>query len=99
MFVDVEEMRAGANTSYNASWLAMEGKQALSRTSVLAGIFGDFAAADDFHSGISDAHAQHLAQLRANESRLGNLGDKAHVAASAFVDMEERNKAALESLR
>jgi hypothetical protein len=77
----------------------MEGKQELSRSSVPNGIFGDFAVAEDFQSRIGDAHSRHVTRLRNNETRLGNLGDNAHVAASAFVDMEDRNKTALELLR
>jgi hypothetical protein len=99
MFVDPEGMRAGANSSYSASWLAMEGRQKLSRANVNVGIFGDFAAADCFHSGISGAHTQHVARLRGHETRLGDLGDQVHVTASSFVEMERRNKEALEVLR
>lgn len=98
MFVDVDEMRAGANTSYDASWLAMEGKEKLSRANVGSGIFGDFAAADNFESGINGAHSQHVSRLRGHETRLGKLGDHAHVAASSFIDMEKRNKQALEAV-
>lgn len=99
MFVDPDGMRAGANLSYSASWLAMEGRQKLSRVNVNVGIFGDFAAADCFHSGISGAHTQHVARLRGHETRLGDLGDQVHVTASSFVEMERRNKEALEVLR
>lgn len=99
MFVDVDEMRAGANTSYHASWFAMEGKEKLSRANVAAsGIFGDFDAADSFQSDIRCAHTQHILRLRRHETGLGNLGDKAHVAASSFVEMEKRNKEALEAV-
>ncbi|TGD88998.1 DUF2563 family protein [Mycolicibacterium sp. CH28] len=52
MQVDVEEMRSGANRSYNAAWLAMEGADQLSRTRVTAAIFGDFAAAEAFHGAL-----------------------------------------------
>ena len=60
MFVDPEELRAGANTSYTAAWLAGEGVSALSRGSVTAGMFGGFAAADDFGAALGTAHSQHL---------------------------------------
>jgi hypothetical protein len=98
MFVDPEEMRSGANTSYNAAWLANEGVSALSRRTVTSGIFGGFAAADDFNTALGAAHAQHLAKLKQHETRLGSLGDKAHTAATAFVDMEERNSEALRAV-
>ena len=35
-----------------------------------------------------------ILRLRRHETGLGNLGDKAHVAASSFVEMEKRNKSA-----
>lgn len=34
VFLQIDEMRAGANTSYNASWLAMEAKAVLSRANI-----------------------------------------------------------------
>ncbi|WP_099023665.1 DUF2563 family protein [Mycolicibacterium palauense] len=98
MFVDVEEMRAGAAKSYNAAWLAMEGADNLSRARVTSGIFGGFADAESFQSALSGAHTQHVARLRHHENRLGVLGDKAHTTASAFVDMEERNAEALRTV-
>jgi hypothetical protein len=98
MFVDPEEMRTGANTSYNAAWLANEGAIALSRGRATSGIYGGFASAEDFSTALGAAHNQHLAKLKQHEARLGNLGDKAHTAASAFVDMEERNSEALRAV-
>ena len=98
MEVDVGAMRSGANRSYNASWLAAEGADLLSRTSVRPGIFGDFAAAESFHGALSQSHSNHVERLRDHESRLGVLGDKAHTTASEFIEMEERNAQALRSV-
>lgn len=98
MQVDVGELRAGANRSYQAAWLAMEGADRLARGRVAAGIFGDFGAAETFCGALGDAHTTHVQRLRDHESRLGVLGDKAHTTASAFVDMEERNAEALRSV-
>ncbi|BBZ00943.1 hypothetical protein MCHIJ_03800 [Mycolicibacterium chitae] len=99
MFVDVEQMRAGANKSYAAAGFADEGVQALSRGRVCAGMFGDFAAAELFSTGIDGAHTQHATRLRNQERRLGVLGDKTHVTASCFVDMERRNTEALQAVK
>jgi hypothetical protein len=96
--VDVEVMRTGANRSYTAAGLADEGAQALARGTVSTGIFGGFAAAGDFEGILSEAHEQHVTRLRNQERRLGVLGDQGHVAASAFVDMEERNAEALRAV-
>jgi hypothetical protein len=98
VFVDVDEMRVGANASYNASALAGGGKHNLSRANVSAGMFGTFVIADSFLSGIRGARDQHMSRLGGHETRLADLGDNAHVAASSFVDMEARNKAALKAV-
>lgn len=98
MQVEVEEMRYGANRSYSAAWLAMEGADRLSRASVIAGIFGDFAAAESFCGALVEAHSNHIQRLRDHENRMGVLGDKAHTTASAFLDMEHRNAEALRSV-
>ena len=98
MEVDVGAMRSGANRSYNAARLAVEGAELLSRASVRPGIFGDFAAAESFHGALSDAHSNHIERLRDHEGRLGVLGDKAHTTASEFIEMEERNAQALRSV-
>ncbi len=98
MHVDVEVMRTGANRSYTAAGLADEGAQTLGAGIVAPGIFGGFAAAGDFESIMSETHNQHVTRLRNQERRLGVLGDKGHVAASAFVDMEERNAEALRAV-
>jgi len=96
--VDVEVMRIGSNRSYTAASLADEGAQALARGTVSAGIFGGFAAAGDFEEIISGAHAEHMDRLGNHERRLGVLGDKGHVAATTFVDMEQRNAEALRAV-
>jgi len=96
--VDVEEMRSGANRSYNAAALAMEGADQLSRGNPASGIFGAFPAAESFHSALSEAHSNHVQRLRDHENRLGVLGDKGHKTASVFVEMEERNAEALRSV-
>lgn len=98
MEILVEVMRTGANRSYTAAGLADEGAQRLARRSVAAGLFGGFAAAGDFEAVMSGAHAQHVARLRNHERRLGVLGDKAHVAATTFVEMEQRNAEALRAV-
>lgn len=98
MEVDVEVMRTGANRSYTAAGLADEGAQALARGTVSAGIFGGFAAAGDFEGIMSCAHAEHVDRLRNHERRLGVLGDKGHVVASSFVEMERRNAEALQAV-
>lgn len=92
-------MRGGANRSYTAAGFADEGVTALTRTRVTAGMFGDFAIAETFQTSVNGAHTQHGRRLRTQERRLGVLGDKTHVIASAFDEMEHRNRAAVEQVR
>lgn len=98
MHVDIAQMRAGANKSYAASGLADEGVQALTRGRVSAGMFGDFSAAEQFETAVDGAHTQHVGKLRNQERRLGVLGDKTHVTATCFVEMERRNTEAIEAV-
>ena len=98
MQVDVDEMRSGANRSYNAASFALEGADQLSRVNPSSGMFGDFPAAESFHGALTEAHSNHVDRLRRHENRLGVLGDKGHKTASVFVEMEERNAEALRSV-
>lgn len=91
-------MRSGANRSYRAAALAMQGADLLNRVSAASGIFGDFPAAESFHGALAEAHSNHIQRLRAHESLLGVLGDRGHKTASVFVDMEERNAEVLRSV-
>lgn len=95
MEIDVEVMRTGANRSYTAAAFADEGARSLGRRTVTSGMFGGFDAAGDFEAILADAHTQHVTRLREDERRLGVLGDKAHAAAGAFTEMEQRNTDAL----
>ena len=95
MRIDVDQMRSGADRSYGAAWLAMEGANRLSATTVRTGVFGAIPAAHALCSVLSQAHRNHLKLLRDHEAKLLVLGDSAHTAASVFIDMEERTAEAL----
>jgi len=98
MHVDIEEMRSGASLAYGAAWLAVDGAGQLSRSGLPANAFGRFAAAQSFGSALNQARSGHLKLLHSHEARLNALGDNAHTAAGAFVDMEERNAEALRTV-
>ncbi|BBY63513.1 DUF2563 family protein [Mycolicibacterium helvum] len=99
MQVDVGEMRAGANRSYSAAALAMEGADQLNRVGGGVSIFGGFPAAESFHGALSEADSNHIQRLREHEDHLGVLGDKGHKTASVFLAMEERHAEALRSVQ
>ncbi len=98
MRIDVEEMRSGANQSYGAAWLAMEGANRLSTMAVPSGVFGSMPVAHSFCSALSQEHRNQLKQLRDHEAKLIVLGDKAHTTASVFAGMEERTAEALRAV-
>lgn len=98
MQVDVEEMRCGAGLSYAAAWLADEAAGVLSRSAVAADMFGAFPAAQKFGKTVERAHRAQVDLLHSHESRLNSVGDKAHTAATAFLNMEQRNAQALHSV-
>ncbi|BBZ35467.1 DUF2563 family protein [Mycolicibacterium confluentis] len=99
MQVHTGQMRTGAQHSYTAAGFADEGVTALTRSSVTGRMFGDFADAEAFGQSMAGAQTQHSRRLRGHERRLGVLGDKTHVIASSFDEMEQRNRAALEQVR
>ncbi len=92
MFVSPDGLRNGASNSYQGADHADQGAATLSRASVSSSIFGDFPAAAQFHQAVSDAHNQHRARAAHHAERLSVLGDKAHLAAADFDDMESANQ-------
>lgn len=91
MFVDTGLLRMGGNESHRAGEHAQEGAGQLARAPLAAGMFGDFAAADDFHEAISSAHAQHVNALQSHHETLNDVGAKTHRAAYEFDAMEDHN--------
>lgn len=99
MFVDHDGLRQGANTSYTAADHAYEGSRRLGRAGVEESAFGDFAAARSFGRIVSETQTRHIGLITKHYETLGSIGDKAHLAASKFAEMDERNAAQLEAVR
>jgi hypothetical protein len=91
MFVDTAKLHAGAADSHRASEHAQAGANHLSSAPPVAGMFGDFAAADDFHEAVSAAHAYHVNALQNHQESLNGVGAKVHRAGYAFSAMEDHN--------
>lgn len=98
MFVDTAKLHSGAAESYRASEHAQAGADHLSGVSPAAGMFGDFAAADDFHDAVSAAHANHVNALRNHGENLHDVGARAHRAGYSFSAMDDRNAEELREL-
>jgi lipopolysaccharide biosynthesis protein len=99
MFVNTAMLHSGAAESRRASEHAQDGANHLARTSPVAGIFGDFAAADTFHEAVTQAHIHHTAKLKAHQQILGDVGDKARTVATTFTQMEDRHASELKAVR
>ncbi len=99
MFVDTELLRSGANESHRAGGHAQEAADHLSRGPLMSGMFGEFAAAEEFHDAVRSAHTQHVQTLQAHREALTAIGGKAHLAANGFTAMDARNAAAERAVR
>ncbi|MCV7349879.1 DUF2563 family protein [Mycobacterium parmense] len=99
MFVDPDMLHSGADDSRRAGGHAEEGAGHLSRGPLASGMFGEFAAAEEFHDALSSAHAQHVKNLQAHREALTSVSKKAHYAATTFTTMDQRNAAELRSVR
>jgi uncharacterized protein DUF2563 len=99
MFVNTGTLHTGANDSHRAGEHAHDGANHLLATSPVAGMFGNFAAADAFHEAVAQAHTHHTTKLRAHQQALRDVGDKAHTVATAFSKMDERNASKLKAVQ
>jgi Protein of unknown function (DUF2563) len=99
MFVDTELLHSGANESHRAGGHAQEAADRLSRGPLISGMFGEFAAAEEFHDAVRSAHTQHVQTLQAHREALTAIGGKAHLAANGFTAMDARNAAAERAVR
>ncbi|OBH45494.1 DUF2563 family protein [Mycobacterium mantenii] len=99
MFVDTELLHSGGNQSHRAGGHAQEGADQLAGGTVASGMFGDFDAANDFHSAVAAAHGQHVKTLQGHSETLTGVGTKAHHAATGFTNMDSQNAAEMQALR
>ena len=91
MRVDTAMLHLGADDSNRASGHAGDGADALSGAPPMAGMFGDFEAADAFNEAFVAAHAAHVTALETHRDTLHDLGTQTHYAADTFSAMEDHN--------
>ena len=99
MYVQPGLLHSGGTQSHRAGDHAQEGAGHLSRGPLMAGMFGEFAAAEAFHDAVHSTRTQHVKQLQAHQEALSAIGSKAHLAATRFSGMDARNAAALRAVR
>lgn len=99
MFVDTEQLHSGGNQSHRAGGHAQEGADHLAGGTVASGMFGDFEAAEAFHTAVTAAHGQHVKSLQGHSETLTSVGTKAHHAADGFTNMDQHNAGELRAVR
>ncbi|PBA33157.1 hypothetical protein CKJ65_00400 [Mycobacterium intracellulare] len=99
MFVNTEQLHSGGNQSHRAGGHAQEGADHLAGGTLESGMFGDFEAADSFHTAVTAAHGQHVKNLQGHSETLTGVGTKAHHAANGFTNMDQQNAAELRTVR
>jgi Protein of unknown function (DUF2563) len=98
MWVEPDVLKDGADVSRNAGKMARSGADALDQVSIPAGMFGDFDAADAFHSKLTAGHRSHVMAMRGNHQTLSEVGERAHQAAISFEATEAQNTAAIDNV-
>jgi len=98
MRVEPELLHSGADVTHEAAERVVAGAEQLAGASLTRGMFGDFMAADGFHSRLTVHHAEQVAVMRQHHRVLTNIGDKAHAAARDFTETEQANARTIASV-
>jgi hypothetical protein len=96
MFVDTDLLRMGAGFSDSAGEIASRGAQQLGSSQISAGIFGDFAEAEQFHNALSRAHDTHTQTMQGHQESLTRLASKATAAATIFAGTDQNTADSLD---
>src|SRR5690242_17839136 len=86
--VDTALLRSGSDSSGFAGAAARKAASRLTETSLPEGIFGDFAAAQAFHSTVSTARDSHVKRSHDHDARLTDVSSKGHIGARAMADTD-----------
>lgn len=95
MFVEPELLRMGADFSMSAGEIVRRGADEFASTSIPAGIFGDFDAANDFHTALGRAHEVHTATMHSHHASFDGFATKVNIGAAAFVNQDEAAEASV----
>jgi|SRR5436190_23873212 hypothetical protein len=86
--VDTGLLRFGCDSSGFAGAAARKAANRLTEASLPKGIFGDFAAAEAFHSAVSTARDGHVQRSQDHDARLTDISSKGHIGARAVADTD-----------
>lgn len=99
MFVNPALLHSGGSESLHAGDRAHQAAEHLSSADLRPQMFGDFAAAEDFHELTASAQVFHTRLLLQHRATLGAIGQGALVAAAGFTDVDDNNAANLRAVR
>ena len=91
MLVNTASLRTGANVSDEAGGHAQAGAQRLGTAGLTSGMFGDFAAAHDFHAALGTAKDEHRDTLSQHHENLTGIAANVRTAATGFTAMDDRS--------
>jgi hypothetical protein len=90
-------LHAGSDSSWFAGAAARKAADRLSGAALPQGIFGEFNAAERFHSAVSTAMDTHVQRAQDHHARLTDIAGKGHVGARALSDTDAGAARALDS--
>ncbi|BDB42278.1 MULTISPECIES: DUF2563 family protein [Mycobacterium] len=99
MFVDSAMLHSGSGQAHRAGAHAHQAAAHLSQAVLGTQMFGDFAAAEAFHSVAGLARDRHARILLGHRETLDTIADNAHLAAATFTDMDEQNAGRVRAVR
>lgn len=85
MEVDATHLHAGADRCADAAATALKAAGKLADKAPKSGMFGDFAAAHEFHAALSAAHQAHVEKLQGHHRELIDIGYKSRSGANSFT--------------
>lgn len=97
MFIDTDLLRMGAAFSDSAGTLVQRGANEFGAAQPRGGIFGDFAAAEQFHQALSQTQDRHARNMQGHYTALTTLAGKANDAAVTFVSKDTESAATIDS--
>ena len=86
--VDTGLLRSGSDYSGFAGAAAKKAANRLTEASLPQGMFGDFAAAQEFHGAVSTARDSHVQRSQDHEARLTDISSKGHIGARAMANTD-----------
>ncbi|WP_396919322.1 DUF2563 family protein [Mycolicibacterium sp.] len=94
---DTDLLRSGSDTSGFAAAAAHKAASRLREAAAKEGIFGDFDAANSFHSSLTAVQDSHVERATGHGSRMSAISGNSQLGACAFDKTKDASVEAIES--